>query len=87
MSSSAGYRQLWNIAIQKTTRPELSIEEIKGIRVLVPSYDEQTEIAAYLDHKCADIDILISKKEQMLKELENYKKSVIYEYVTGKKEA
>ena len=47
---------------------------------------EQKEIADYLDAKCAEIDKLIAKKEQLVKELENYKKSLIFEYVTGKKE-
>ena len=41
---------------------------------------------AYLDAKCADMDSLIASKEKLLTELESYKKSVIYEYVTGKKE-
>ena len=40
----------------------------------------------YLDYKCAKIDGLMSGKEQIITELENYKKSLIYEYVTGKKE-
>lgn len=54
--------------------------------VLLPPLDEQSEIAAYLDQKCTEIDALITKKEQFLTELEAYKKSMIYEYVTGKKE-
>lgn len=48
--------------------------------------DEQKEISNYLDVKCFEIDNLISKKEQLITELESYKKSLIYEYVTGKKE-
>ena len=47
---------------------------------------EQQEIVEYLDRKCSEIDTLISKKEQLITELEAYKKSLIYEYVTGKKE-
>lgn len=47
---------------------------------------EQKEIADYLDAKCAEIDRLIAKKEQLAKELESYKKSLIYEVVTGKRE-
>ena len=41
---------------------------------------------AYLDDKCEKIDALIARKQQYLTEIENYKKSLIYEYVTGKKE-
>ena len=52
----------------------------------LPSESEQQEIAAYLDEKCAAIDSLIASKEALLAELEAYKKSLIYEYVTGKKE-
>ena len=51
-----------------------------------PSLEEQKEIANYLNEKCAEIDTLISKKELLAAELESYKKSLIFEYVTGKKE-
>lgn len=49
---------------------------------LIPDY----QISDYLDTKCAEIDKLIAKKEQLVKELESYKKSLIYEVVTGKRE-
>ena len=52
----------------------------------LPSETEQKEIAAYLGVKCAAIDSLIASKEALITELETYKKSLIYEYVTGKKE-
>lgn len=51
-----------------------------------PHISEQEEIVSYLDNKCSEIDKLIMKKEQLIEELETYKKSLIYEYVTGKKE-
>lgn len=57
-----------------------------NISCIVPSISEQREITAYLDAKCAEIDGLITKKEQLVKELESYKKSLIYEVVTGKRE-
>ena len=53
--------------------------------LLLPD-DEQEKIVSYLDNKCSEIDKLIMKKEQLIEELETYKKSLIYEYVTGKKE-
>ncbi len=56
------------------------------VRLYIVPMEEQEEIAQYLDEKCAVIDDLIDKKEQYLSEIENYKKSLIYEYVTGKKE-
>lgn len=51
-----------------------------------PPLEEQKEIADYLNGKCAEIDKLIAKKEQLVKALESYKKSLIYEVVTGKRE-
>ena len=59
---------------------------VKNLYFPVPSLEEQIEIADYLDIKCAEMDSLIKKKEQLLSEFESYKKSLIYEYVTGKKE-
>lgn len=56
------------------------------VRLYSVPLDEQKEIADYLDKKCAEIDTLIEKKTALLAEMESYKKSVIYEYVTGKKE-
>lgn len=53
---------------------------------LYPSLDEQKEIVAYLDEKCSQIDSLIDVKKKKIDKLEQYKRSIIYEYVTGKKE-
>lgn len=61
-------------------------DQFRDIRVVVPPLYEQVEILNYLDEKCAELDKLIAKKEQFLAELESYKKSLIFEYVTGKKE-
>ena len=52
----------------------------------IPPMDEQQEIVEYLDNKCVDIDAIISEKKEQLSTLAEYKKSLIYEYVTGKKE-
>ena len=60
--------------------------DLYSIYCALPPLVEQKEIADYLDAKCAEIDKLIAKKEQLVKELESYKKSLIFEYVTGKKE-
>lgn len=67
-------------------QPNISQEIIKSLWVPLPPLDEQKEIADYLDAKCTEIDGLIVKKEQLVKELESYKKSLIYEVVTGKRE-
>lgn len=75
-----------NVYITGSAQPKLSQDNLKQIWVPTPSYSEQREIAAYIREKCTAIDTLIAAKQQLLTELESYKKSVIYEYVTGKKE-
>lgn len=65
---------------------DLRYSNFVQVPLFEPPLDEQKEIADYLDQKCAEIDDLIAKKERFLVELENYKKALIYEYVTGKKE-
>lgn len=67
-------------------QPNISQDIVKSLWLPIPPVQEQQEISDYLDSKCAEIDRLIAAKEQLLTELESYKKSVIYEYVTGKKE-
>ena len=67
-------------------REGMSADAIKNSLIPMIPIDEQAEIISYLDRKSAEIDSLIAAKEQLLTELESYKKSVIYEYVTGKKE-
>lgn len=64
----------------------ISGDGLRELRVVLPGIVEQAETVAYLDKKSAGIDALIAKKQQCLTEIENYKKSLIYEYVTGKKE-
>ena len=54
--------------------------------VFTEDQTEQRQIANYLDNKCTEIDSLVAIKQQKIDELKEYKKSVIYEYVTGKKE-
>lgn len=67
--------------------PKINQVELSKVLVAIPeTIAEQKEIADYLDAKCAEIDKLIAKKEQLVKELESYKKSLIYEVVTGKRE-
>ena len=61
-------------------------DQFRAIKVVAPPQEEQQEIVDYLDKKCAEMDTLIARKTALLAEMESYKKSVIYEYVTGKKE-
>ena len=67
---------------------DLAIEDFLNIEIaLPPTLQEQTAIANTIDKKCAEIDKLISIKQQKIETLTEYKKSLIYEYVTGKKQA
>jgi len=67
-------------------RWRLQADKFMNFPVVVPPVDEQKEIVSYLNEKCKQLDTLIRNKQQYLIEIENYKKSLIYEYVTGKKE-
>ena len=67
-------------------QPNISQETLKQLWIPKPPTPEQQEIATFLDKKCSEIDSLIASKEKFITELESYKKSLIYEYVTGKKE-
>ena len=72
--------------ISQTTLPGMTQSNYYNMFLPFPTFPEQEEIVAHLDAKCAEIDGLIAKKEQLVKELESYKKSLIYEVVTGKRE-
>ena len=83
--------QLYIKALQGTCNfirdgQDLRYSNFIQVPLFEPSIAEQQEIADYLDEKCSEIDKLVAKKEQYLSELESLKKSLIYEYVTGKKE-
>lgn len=67
-------------------RWRLQTSSFNNFKVPVPTKAEQDEIADYLDSKCSEIDSLIADKKRQLDILADYKKSLIYEYVTGKKE-
>lgn len=67
-------------------RQSLNFSEFSHLMVFKPSFKEQKNIANYLDEKCNQIDLIISSKKQQIESLDDYKKSLIYEYVTGKKE-
>lgn len=70
----------------KATIPHFTKEKVGGVPLPLPSPDEQRAIAAYLDRKCAAIDRVVAEKEGLIADLEQYKKSLIFECVTGKRE-
>lgn len=67
-------------------QPNLSVSLISEFEISLPPLLEQQKIICYLDDKCAKIDKLIALKQAKIDKLQEYKKSLIYEYVTGKKE-
>jgi len=73
-------------AIKTTNLACTSSSKVLAFTIPLPSVEEQAEIVEALNTKCAGIGALVAKKQQYLTEIENYKKSLIYEYVTGKKE-
>lgn len=70
----------------KNLRYSLNEEQFGAIKAPCPPLAEQERIVEFLDAKCAKVDALIAEKQNQLATLEEYKKSVIFEYVTGKKE-
>lgn len=66
---------------------DLPSRDFENELVLIPPKNEQNDIVNYLDSKCSEIDAIIQTKKEQLDVLAEYKKSLIYEYVTGKKEA
>lgn len=72
--------------LAKNLRHSFTEEQLGALKVPLPPLDEQKNIATYLDSKCKEIESVIASKKQQLEVLDSYKKSLIYEYVTGKKE-
>ena len=72
--------------LAKNLRHSFTEEQLGAILAPVPTVEEQYQIVNYLDTKCSEIDTLIADKKRQLDTLADYKKSLIYEYVTGKKE-
>lgn len=75
-----------NYYITGSAQPKLSQDNLRNIWVPITDFSGQKRIAAYISDVYDEFDCLIAKKQQYLTEIENYKKSLIYEYVTGKKE-
>lgn len=73
------------IFIQSTIQ-NIGADKYRELTISLPPLTEQEEIVKYLDDKCSQIDNIIEEKQLLLEKLEAYKKSLIYEYVTGKKQ-
>ena len=85
LQSSLAQNQM-TISLAGTTIANLSLATVRNLRICLPSICEQQQITDFLDAKCSEIDALIANKKRQWGILAEYKKSLIYEYVTGKKE-
>ena len=72
--------------VNETAQPALSLGILNNFKILCPPKEEQEKIINFLNTKCFEIESLITDKQHQIDKLTNYKKSIIYEYVTGKKE-
>ncbi len=79
--------ELWkNMIFIQATIQNIGANKYSNMEIPAPSIEEQASVVEYLDSKCSQIDRLIALKQSKIEKLEQYKKSLIYEYVTGKKE-
>ena len=85
-SISNSYKEWSNLIFTQATIQNISAEKYSNLFIPIPNLGEQNRIINFLDKKCSEIDSLISDKKEQLEKLASYKQSMIYEYVTGKKE-
>lgn len=85
MFSTNGFIDYINLSSAGSAQPNISSDGILNFNIPVPPINEQQSIADYLDQKCSEIDELISIKQQKIEKLKDYKKSLIFECVTGKR--
>ena len=78
---SGGVANMTGVAGLKRVSPSY----IKNTLITFPPLTEQEKIVTYLDKKCANINSLILEKQMLIDELETYKRSLVYEVVTGKR--
>lgn len=84
MARAGFIRALYRGIRERST--DFRFETFANVSLPVPTLEEQRDIIDYIDAKCADIDATIALKEQKQEKLKAYKKTIIFEYVTGKKQ-
>lgn len=83
---SYAFSEECKVYIKSNTQGNIGKDNLRRIKLAYPSIREQALIVKYLDTKCANIDSVMLKKQSLINKLTEYKKSLIYEVVTGKKE-
>ena len=86
MTSSIVQRQIQILSAMQSTRPELGIDGLRNLLVVVPPVEKQRDISKFLNQQCAEINSVIDTNSSMIDKLKEYRQSVIYEAVTGKVE-
>lgn len=79
-------KQSMDLSLLGSTIQNLSLKTLRNFNIVYPSLNEQKDIVCFLDKKCMNIESIINKKNSIIEKLTEYKKSLIYEVVTGKKE-
>ena len=87
MTSSIIQKQIKDLSAMQSTRPELGIDGLKNLLVVVPPVVKQRDISAYLDCQCAELNSAIATNTSIIDKLKEYRQSIIYEAVTGKIES
>lgn len=82
---AVGYGEYVLVNSVGATMASVNAEILNNSVIVFPGLDEQQAIATYLDRKCAEIDTILDDKRRQVENMKNHRKSVIYEYVTGKK--
>mgnify|MGYP000323238645 FL=1 len=85
LTSAVVQDQIQDLSAMQSTRPELGIDGMKNLKVIVPPLEEQSRIASYLDVETSKIDGVVKIKRNQLDRICSFKKSFVFEYVTGKK--
>lgn len=83
---SSCYQEWVNSIFTQATIQNIGADKYSNLHMVIPSISIQSQILKYLDQECSQIDSIISTKKDQIEILDSYKKSLIYEYVTGKKE-
>lgn len=83
---SQAYWDWVNSSFSQATIQNIGADKYSNLPIVIPSLITQQQVINYLDSKCSEIDALLQNYEDQIATLEEYKKSLIYEYVTGKKE-
>lgn len=85
MTSAIVQKQIQDISAMQSTRPELGIEGLKNLIVVVPPLSTQRDISKYLDCRCSEIDEIMNVKKKQLSIVKKQQAAFIFEYITGKK--